>query len=282
MKPILTTKSTKGTKASVNIGEDNHMIQKRLNVHALPQEVKAQDLADSTVIVVDLLRATTTICCALAAGASEVVPFRTIDETLAAAEKVGRERVVLGGERSGGRIAGFDLGNSPSEYTPEAVRGRPVYITTTNGTQALYHARYARRVIVGSCLNLSAVAASIKDKARVDVLCAGTNGVETDEDILAAGGLVHELCHFDGAVATESMTEAAAMAGAKWSLLKAKAHVAGRTLDEQLAISLRDTQGGRNLLGIGLDQDLLDCAQIDRLRIVPVLDIAAWRIRLAH
>jgi 2-phosphosulfolactate phosphatase len=282
MKPILTTKSTKGTKAIVKIDADNHMIQQRLNVHFLPQEVKEQDLAGSTVIVVDLLRATTTICCAIAAGASEVVPFRTIEETLAAAEKAGRDRVVLGGERSGGRIDGFDLGNSPSEYTPQAVGGRPVYITTTNGTRALHHARYARRVIVGTCLNLSAVVASIKDEARVDVLCAGTNGVETDEDILAAGGLVHELCYLDGAVATESITEAAAMAGAKWSLLKAKAQVAGRTLSEQLAISLRDTQGGRNLLGIGLDQDLVDCARIDRLSIVPELDVRAWRIRLAQ
>src|SRR4051812_36485939 len=102
----------------------------QLNVYNLPSEVDERELAGCVVIVIDLLRATTTICCALAAGANEVIPFRTIEETLAAAEKGGRDRVVLGGERGGRRIEGFDLGNSPSEYTPEAVGGRAVYITT--------------------------------------------------------------------------------------------------------------------------------------------------------
>ena len=232
-------------------------------------------------MVIDLLRATSTICQALASGAREVVPFLEIEDALsAAASAEDRSEIVLGGERKGGRIPGFDVGNSPSEYTREVVDGRRVFITTTNGTRALHHARFARRVIVGSILNLSAVVASIKNEARVDILCAGTNRRETDEDILAAGALVHDLCYLDGTPSTESITEAAAMAGAKWSPLKTRAKFAGRTLAEQLALELRDTQGGRNLLGIGLDQDIVDCAQIDRLNVVPELDVKAWRIRL--
>ncbi len=259
------------------------MSKRQLRVHSLPAHIAAEELAERVVVVIDLLRATSTICQALASGAREAVPFLDVADALAAAAAAkDRSEIVLGGERKGGRIPGFDLGNSPSEYTPEAVGGRSVFMTTTNGTRALHHARYARRVIVGSCLNLSAVLASIKKESRVDVLCAGTNGVETDEDILAAGGFVHELCCLDGAVSTENITEAAAMAGANWSLLKAKAQVAGRTLSEQLAIALRDTQGGRNLLGIGLDQDLVDCAQIDLLNVVPELDVQAWRICPAH
>jgi 2-phosphosulfolactate phosphatase len=255
------------------------MSKRQLRVHSLPAHIAAEELAERVVVVIDLLRATSTICQALASGAREAVPFLEVaDALVAAAAAKDRSEIVLGGERKGGRIPGFDLGNSPSEYTPEAVGGRSVFMTTTNGTRALHHARYARRVIIGSCLNLSAVLASIKKESRVDVLCAGTNGVETDEDILAAGGFVHGLCYLDGAASTENITEVAAMAGAKWSLLKAKAQVAGRTLSEQLAIALRDTQGGRNLLGIGLDQDLVDCAQIDRLNVVPELDVQAWRI----
>src|SRR6188768_1522893 len=103
------------------------MFEDHIRVHNLPGDVDARELAGSTVIVIDLLRATTTICQALASGATEVVPFREIDEALAAAAKVGRDQVVLGGERGGLRIAGFDLGNSPKEYTPEAVGGRRVF-----------------------------------------------------------------------------------------------------------------------------------------------------------
>src|SRR5882757_4256142 len=131
------------------------MPTRHINVYNLPNQVAESDLADSAVIVIDLLRATTTICFALAAGAREVVPFREIDEARAAAKQAGREQVLLGGERGGVLIEGFDLGNSPAEFTPERVAGKSVYITTTNGTWALHHARLARRVLVGSVVNLS-------------------------------------------------------------------------------------------------------------------------------
>src|SRR3954466_4840732 len=126
----------------------------RLNVYNLPSEVEERELAGGTAVVIDVLRATSTICQALAAGAREVVPFVTVEDALAAAAKVGRSNVVLGGERHGVLIPGFDLGNSPSEYTPAAVGGRLVFITTTNGTRALQHARLAKRVVVASFLNL--------------------------------------------------------------------------------------------------------------------------------
>ena len=100
--------------------------------------------------MIDLLRATSTICQALAAGRDEVVPFLEIDEALAAAAKCERERTSCWAANGAAeRSTGFDLGNSPAEYTPEAVGGRRVFITTTNGTRALHHARQARRVLVG-------------------------------------------------------------------------------------------------------------------------------------
>jgi 2-phosphosulfolactate phosphatase len=122
--------------------------------------------------------------------------------------------------------------------------------------------------------------ASIQDEPRIDVLCAGTNGIETAEDILAAGGFVTKICSRDGPPA-ENVSDTAAMAEAKWNSMTVKAEAAGRSVNEQLAIELRDTPGGRNLLGIGLDQDLVDCAQIDALDVVPELDAKTWRIRLA-
>jgi 2-phosphosulfolactate phosphatase len=256
------------------------MSVQKLWVHNLPEQ--AGQLSGGTTVVIDLLRASSTICQALASGASEVVPFREISEAMAAAtaDGVRRDDVVLGGERAGGKIPGFDLGNSPSEYTPDAVGGKRVLLTTTNGTQALWHGRSARRVVVGAFVNLSAVVASVKDETRVDFLCAGTDGRETREDILAAGAMVYRIC--SSAPKDQQLNPNAAWALGKWRRLLLAAYESRRSESEQLAMELRDTQGGRNLLGIGLDQDLVDCAQIDRLNVIPELDVGAWRIRLAH
>jgi 2-phosphosulfolactate phosphatase len=226
--------------------------------------------------VIDLLRASSTICQAIASGAREVVPFLEVDQALAAAEAAGRSRVVLGGERKGAKIPGFDLGNSPAEYTPEAVRGRRVFITTTNGTRALDHARLAKRVLVGALVNLSAVVESIKGESRVDILCAGTDGGATREDILAAGAMTNRLADLLGPSC--QINQQAAAAQREWDEAIERAKSSGRSINDQLAIELRDSQGGRNLLGIGLDHDLVDCAQIDRLSVVPELDIRNWRI----
>jgi 2-phosphosulfolactate phosphatase len=247
-----------------------------VNVHNLPQHVAEHDLAGAAAVVIDVLRATSTICQAVASGAREVVPFREIDETLAAAEKAGRDNVVLGGERGGTRIEGFDLGNSPAEFTRQAIGDRPVYLTTTNGTQALHHARFARRVLVGAIVNLSAIVGSIKNELRVDILCAGTGGEETLEDILAAGAIVDRL--ISSSNANWKLNDTAASAAREWRLLVGKAELAGRHISEQLAIKLRDTLGGRNLIEVGNDGDLPDCAAIDRLNIVPELDVTNWRI----
>lgn len=245
----------------------------QLRVFNLPRQVAPEELSESTVVVIDLLRATSTICQALAAGAREVVPFLEIDEALAAA-KADRENVVLGGERHGKRIEGFDLGNSPSEYTAASVGGKRVFITTTNGTRALDHARQARRVLLGSFLNLSALVESLRNDARVDILCAGTDGKETLEDILAAGAIVELLSKR----ADRDLNEGAQNARDEWQIVTFASDRAGKKLSQYLAAELRSTPGGENLLAINHDQDLVDCAHIDALAIVPELDVTAWRI----
>jgi 2-phosphosulfolactate phosphatase len=257
------------------------MSDRSLQVHALPQHVAKSDLAGSTVIVIDLLRATSTICQALASGAREVVPFLEVEEARSAAAGAGqRDQIILGGERKGGRIPGFDLGNSPSEYTPEAVGGRRVFITTTNGTRALFHARSAQRVLIGAIMNLSAVAQSLENESRVEILCAGQKGSVAREDLLAAGAIANRVQDLAGG--RWHANETAKAARREWERIVADASAFGGTLSDQLALELRDTPGGRNLLGIGLDQDLVDCAQIDRLTVVPELDVPAWRICLAQ
>jgi 2-phosphosulfolactate phosphatase len=251
-----------------------------LNVYNLPQHVPATGLGGSVVIVVDLLRASTTICQALASGAREVVPFLEVEQARAASASGQRSEIILGGERGGKRIPGFDLGNSPAEYTLHAVQDRRVFFTTTNGTRALEHACFARRVLVGALANLSAVVGSVKDEPCVNILCAGTRNEETREDMIAAGALASRLAEVSAH--SWKANESAGTAIREWQRILAIAHADERSIDEQLALELRDTPGGRDLLSIGLDQDLVDCAQVDRLNVVPEFDVRARRLLLSQ
>ncbi|MEM9185957.1 MAG: 2-phosphosulfolactate phosphatase [Planctomycetota bacterium] len=237
-----------------------------LDVHYLPQFVREFDFAGGTVVVIDLLRASTTICQALASGASEVRAFLDVGDVVRAAEGVDRAELILGGERGGELIDGFDLGNSPAEYTADEVFGRRVFFTTTNGTAALTHSRLAERVVVGAAVNLSAVAGSVSSDEHLHLLCAGTNGHVTREDRLAAGAIATEVLALGGEREQNDQAESVLR---EWQELLTTARALGRTPTEQLAIELRDTPGGKNLIAIGIDDDLPRCAAIDTLDIVP-------------
>lgn len=237
-------------------------------VHYLPQFVDESELADGVVVMIDLLRASSTICQALSVGAKGVLPFVEIDEVLAAAQDYQRSEILLGGERGGLPIDGFDLGNSPAEYTADVVFGRIVLFTTTNGARALHHARLAERVLVGCAMNRQAVVEEIAAAERIHILCAGTGGTVTREDIVTAGAIVDNL----HSQQERSANEWADAACREWQELLATARALGRTPSEQFALELHDTPGGKNLLAIGHDFDLEHCSQLDTLAIVPELD----------
>jgi 2-phosphosulfolactate phosphatase len=149
------------------------------------------DLSDATCVVFDVLRATSSMVTALAHGAKEILPVRTIEEALDA--RALHPQALLGGERQGERIEGFDLGNSPFEYCE--LSGRSIISTTTNGTVALRGCEKASRVLVGAILNLGAVAQEIRRSApaRVVLVCAGTFTTFALEDAWAAGRLIQLL-----------------------------------------------------------------------------------------
>lgn len=240
-------------------------------VHELPHLIEPSALRGSVVVVVDQLRASSTICQALVSGAKCVAPFVEIEETLARAGRYSREEIVFGGERHGQKISGFDLGNSPTEYTPEAVSGKIVLFSTTNGAKALAHARQAQRVLVGATVNRAAIVATLAGAARVDILCAGTDGQVTREDVLAAGAMV------DGLVARTrefELNSSAEYARLEWLDVLSSARLRATSVSEQFARELRDTTGGKNLLAIGHEFDLTNCARLDALDVVPELDLA--------
>lgn len=190
-----------------------------------------------------------------------------------------RNEVVLGGERGGKRIEGFDLGNSPAEYTADQVFGRTVLFTTTNGTKALAHARLASRVLIGAAVNRHELVEALVSAANIHILCAGTGGQVTREDILAAGAIVEQLFARTSRELWQT-NEWADSALREWQELVTLARSSGRSASEQLALELRTTIGGKNLLEIGHDEDLEICAQLDSLNVVPELDRDAGQLRL--
>ncbi|TWT87416.1 putative 2-phosphosulfolactate phosphatase [Pseudobythopirellula maris] len=255
---------------------------KKLEAHYLPQFVREEDLVGSVVVVIDLLRASTTIATALAAGAAEVRPYLEVGDVVRAAEQLSGESespLMLAGERGCQRIEGFHLGNSPSEYTAERVFGARLLFTTTNGTRALQHARLAERVAVGCVANLTALAESLQGAGSVALLCAGTNAHVSREDRLAAGAIAHRLEELEGEPRERSEPADAVLR--EWQELLTTARALGRSASEQLAVELRDTPGGKNLLKVGHDDDLIHCAQVDTLSVVPGFDPKSGRITLA-
>ena len=250
-----------------------------LSVHFLPALVAADELADAQLVMIDVLRASTTIAQALAAGATAVIPCREVLEARQLAASFPGDEAVLGGERGGVPIEGFHLGNSPSEYTQATVGGKTVVFTTTNGTLALMQCRAAARVLIGSFVNLSAVIERLTAERPIHLLCAGTRGRITREDVLCAGAISELLLE---AVADETLiNDQVRIAVDCWRAGVPHGARPPKALAGELSLALHDTQGGRNLLAIGLEHDIDAAAEVDRCDIVPQLDLAAWRIGVA-
>lgn len=252
-------------------------MSKTLHVHFLPDLTTPDALAGGTVVVIDVLRASTTIVEALANGARDVIPCLEVEDARRIAAELPPDDVRLGGERGGLPIAGFDLGNSPADYMAEAVGGRTVVFTTTNGTRAMMQCRQAARVLIGAFVNRTAIVQTIAVSESVQLLCAGTRGEITREDVLLAGSLVLEL--LDQPTADYDPNDQAVLAGDAWRAAVKTLGFADRISSRGLVELLRNTRGGRNLRAIGLEADIRQAAEIDRHTIVPELDIAAWRIR---
>jgi len=221
-------------------------------------EAEAATTQDATVVVVDVVRATTTIVEALANGARGIFPTGSIEEAVKLAASLGREDTLLCGERRGVKIDGFDLGNSPSEFTRDVVEGKRLVMSTTNGTAALTAAPEARRVLACALTNLGAVAEAIERDEHVVMVCAGRQGGFSIEDAVCAGHLLLRLDELRGADAE--------------SLRLNDAALASRTLGQAVvpdAAFLRGVSAGIALAEIALEADLDVCAAVDRHAIVP-------------
>jgi 2-phosphosulfolactate phosphatase len=236
----------------------------KIDVILSPAELPALakcDLRDVVCVVFDVLRATSTFVTALHNGAKAVIPVSEIAEALAIHQK--QPDVLLGGERDGVRIrakltggVGFNLGNSPREYTPEKVRGKTIVSTTTNGTRALRACTGAKMVLAASFLNLTATAEFIKKirPAQLVLVCAGTYENGADEDVLAAGALCELL--------KAELSDSAKIAQRTYA--QAKADLSG---------AVCNSTNGRRLLSIPeLRDDVAFCLQHDIYPLIAGMD----------
>lgn len=240
-----------------------------LFVHLLPALFEPENLRGGVAVVIDVLRASTTIIHALAAGATAVIPCGEVAAARKLATTCPAGTALLGGERGGVRIPGFDLGNSPAECTAETVRGKTLIFTTTNGTQALLRCRDARRVFIAGFANLRAVTEKLRQgDAPIHLVCAGTDGRITLEDCLCAGALAAELLKQTDL--RQPLDDSTTL------VLKLHESTAGNQ-DAMLEL-MRTSRGGVNLINLGMATDIDIAARRDTFDFVPELSREPWRI----
>jgi 2-phosphosulfolactate phosphatase len=238
-------------------GVDNMPGDRDVCVHLLPGLASCGRLAGGLAIVVDVLRASTTIIHALAAGCICVRPCLEVEEARDLAGQMLAGRVLLGGERHGQALTGFDVGNSPGEYTSKICRGSTLVLTTSNGTRAVIRAAEAERILIAGFVNFSAVCEQLRQDMRpVHILCSGTEGEVSLEDTLLAGALVEFLC----SVQEVRLNDSARLA---WDCFEHHGCV--------LLGALEIGKGGARLRELGYDEDIRAAAKIDLLTLVPEL-----------
>ncbi len=249
-----------------------------IDVAFTPAELEKKEIAGKTAVVIDVLRATSTIITAVDNGAAEIVAVLTPEAALAGREAsaASGEAALAGGERGGVAPPGFDLGNSPLEYVAGNVRGRRVFLTTTNGTLALAGAKRggAARVAVGAFLNASAVAEWARSRGNdVLLVCAGRRGQFSLEDTALAGFLAERIAGKDGGTEGGLGGEPNVASTGAWAFTDAAevARLVFARAKGDVAGFWRGSEHGRFLASIGLEADLEACARVDATNTVPVL-----------
>lgn len=232
----------------------------RVDVFFGAAQLHASNITGRVVAVVDVLRASTTVAVALANGAKNVVPVDSPDEAILRSKAFERAAVLLCGERKMHPIPGFDAGNSPREFTRQAVDGKTILLTTTNGTPALLATQGARDVVVASYVNFSAVLAMLRAALRggadVSVICAGQDRQFALEDAVCAGRYARYI--------TARLADVEMNDGARASTLL------DRRYGDRLDKLFEDSAHGRALTDAGFAADLEICAGVDAYPVLPI------------
>jgi 2-phosphosulfolactate phosphatase len=210
---------------------------------------------DYVVVIIDIFRATSSICYGIENGAEAIIPVSEVEECAAYREK-GFD-YLLAAERDGKVVDGFDFGNSPFSYTKEKVAGKTIVLTTTNGTHALHLSRSAKKIVIGSFLNLTAICNWLKTQNdNILLVCAGWKNNFNLEDTLFAGAVVDQLKGFDF-----KLDDAAIAANDLFQMGK-----------HDINQYLKKTSHGERLKKLGIEKDIEFCLQVDLTTAIPILE----------
>jgi 2-phosphosulfolactate phosphatase len=228
-----------------------------LDVVLLPRDLRPEHLAGKAVVVFDVLRATTSMTAALAAGVREIRIFGDLEAALVAGRAFPGPHLLCG-ERQAMKPPGFDLGNSPAAFKRDLHQNTTLFMSTTNGTRAILAAKGASVIFIGALTNADAVAnALIQTGLDVTLLCAGTEGQVSAEDVLGAGAVIASL---ESRSSVKLISDAARIARSFFSAER------GRLLE-----SLTTSQGGQNITRANLTPDIADCANLNSAATVGIV-----------
>ena len=228
----------------------------KLDVLFSPVQADELFFTGKTTVVIDVLRASSTIITALSNGAKEIVPVGTVEFAVKVSGGIFGGQTLLGGERNTKKIEGFALGNSPSEYTAEIISGKSIVFYSTNGSRAIVKAKYSTNLFICSFNNLKALAKHIKKlNEDVVILCAGNNNLFSLEDSVCAGMLVTELIAGNK---TAELTDASTAALALF-----------KSFGKNIFKMLSETDHGQLLINNGFEEDLKACAELDSTDVIP-------------
>jgi len=231
----------------------------KLDCHLVPTEVTEAVLKGRVVVIVDVLRSCTTITYALLNGAEKIIPAATVESATKLMSSLDRSSTLLCGERDGKKVAGFDLGNSPLEYTREVVSEKTLVFASTNGTKLMSREVKAEEQLICSFVNVGQVAARLSPEGPEPViLCSGTNARFSMEDSVCAGMLIARLLEiFPGGWELNDGAKAVVALHSKYG--------------DDIYQMILDSSHGKYLLSLGFDLDLEVCARLDSIPILPVL-----------
>ena len=229
----------------------------QIDVIPYASAIRPELINNRTVVVIDVLRASSVIVTALAHGARAVFPVQTVEEARERADFFSPDEIILAGERDTKLIDGFHLGNSPLAYTPEKVKGKFIILTTSNGTKALNNLEGAKKVIIGGFLNLGAVVQSLLSHDEVVFVCSGTNNNFSMDDAMCAAAITDHLMQHKS-LQLSDMAQ---------TLHKAYKNEAGN-----LRLLLDDCYHLNLLIRNGFEQDVNYCLQENVFNYVPEMN----------
>jgi 2-phosphosulfolactate phosphatase len=217
-----------------------------------------------TTVVIDVLRATTTIITALNNGAKEIIPVGSIEFAMKVSGNTFSGHTLLGGERNTKKIEGFALGNSPFEYSPEIVKGKSIILFTTNGSKAIVKAKYSSKLLICSFLNIASLAKQVADSKEIVILCSGNNGLFSYEDAICAGNLIDELFKLNLDVELSDACRTS--------------HLLFNESKNNLSEALSQTEHGTKLIENGFEPDIIYSAQSNIVDIIPFYEKATIQL----